>query len=448
MNYLKIAVIGSGISGLSAAWLLSQRHDVTLIEAEKRIGGHSNTVECPTRDGSIPVDTGFIVYNSATYPNLTALFDYLNVPTAQSDMGFGVSLRGGAYEYSGSGPMHMLGNLSNLKNPGHWRMLRDLVRFFRTAAQESQFLGENITLGQFIADRGYSQDFVNLHLLPMAGAIWSSSPQHMLDYPARSFLHFFDNHGLLKFSDRPQWRTVTGGSREYVKRLVNDSRMRVLTNCPVGSIERSSLGVTVRGKHRFHECFDHVVIGAHAGRALTMLASPTVEETNCLSAFQYARNRAVLHRDETLMPRRRRLWSSWNYISDGDANSGSRTVTYWMNALQPLDTKTNLFVTLNPHREPAVHTIDQEFNYEHPVFNSKTGMMQKHLWSLQGQHRTWFCGAYFGAGFHEDGLQSGLAVAEQLGGVLRPWNVANRSGRIHVAQVNPLPKPIHLEAAE
>ena len=448
LNSLKIAVIGSGISGLSAAWLLSQRHDVTLIEAENSVGGHSNTVDCMTSEGPVAVDTGFIVYNSATYPNLTALFDYLNVTTAPSKMGFGVSLRAGAYEYSGAGVSHLLGSIGNLANPRHWRMVFDLVRFFRNAARQGKEMGEDMPLGRFLSEHGYSLDFMNLHLLPVAGAIWSSDPRQMLDYPARCFLRFFENHGLLNFYERPQWRTVTGGSREYVQRLVGDSRMRIMTNCPVRSIERSPLGVTIHGADVYNESFDHVVMATHADQALAMLANPAPEEVHCLSTFRYAKNRAVLHMDESLMPRRKRLWSSWNYVSDGDAKEGSSTVTYWMNALQPLTTKTNLFVTLNPQREPLQGLIAEEFSYEHPVFTSETGKVQRQLWSLQGQHRTWFCGAHFGAGFHEDGLQSGLAVAEQLGGALRPWNVANQNGRIHVTPIKPLPKPHHLEAAE
>jgi uncharacterized protein len=448
LNPLKIAVVGSGIAGLSAAWLLSQRHDVTLIEGDSRIGGHSNTVDCETSDGSIPVDTGFIVYNDMTYPNLTALFEYLNVPTAASNMGFGVSLNRGAYEYSGAGISHLFGGLANLANPDHWRMMRDLVRFFRTASRQGGSLADDITLGDFVKRGGYSTAFIDLHLLPVAGAIWSSTPNQMLDYPARSFLTFFENHGLLKFYNRPQWRTVVGGSREYVQRLVGDSLMRTATNCPVRSIERSDLGVTLFGDNEYRESFDHVVIGAHADQALAMLANPTEQESQILSAFRYTTNRAVLHRDETLMPRRRRLWSSWNYVSDTDASEGSGAVTYWMNALQPLATKTDLFVTLNPTREPMRDQVEQEFTYTHPVFNTQTGAAQKHLCSLQGQNRTWFCGAHFGSGFHEDGLQAGLAVAEQLGGSLRPWNVANQSGRIHVLPHMQQPKPHQLEAAE
>lgn len=447
MNSHRIAVIGSGIAGLSAAWLLSQRHDVTLIEAERRIGGHSNTVNCLTPDGPIAVDTGFIVYNTATYPNLMALFDYLNVPTTPSLMGFGVSLDGGACEYSGDTLLQMMGNPGNLVVPGHWRMLWDIVRFFRTAEAQSKNLDEGVTLGQFLKAQGYSRAFMERHLLPMAGAIWSSSPNQMLDYPALSFLKFLGNHGLLQYNNRPQWRTVTGGSREYVERLIADSRFRILTGCPVRRVERSSAGVVVEDGLGFRDRFDHVVMATHADQALAMLKDPSPQERQCLSAFRYGRNRAVLHRDAKLMPRRRRLWSSWNYMAERGAQGRSSSITYWMNALQPLATSTDIFVSLNPQREPEAALVEREFAYEHPIFSAEAGLMQKRLWPLQGQQRTWFCGAHFGAGFHEDALQSGLAVAEQLGGMLRPWNVPNQSGRIHVTAHTPA-EPAHLEAAE
>ena len=290
---------------MSAAWLLSQRHDVTLIEAENRLGGHSNTVNCMTGGGPIAIDTGFIVYNTATYPNLMALFDYLNVSTTPSRMGFGVSFNRGAYEYAGDSLLQMMGNFTNIATPGHWRMLWDIVRFFRTAEKQSQLLDEGVTLGQFLEAQGYSKAFMERHLLPMAGAIWSSSPSQMLEYPAVSFLRFLANHGLLKYNNRPQWRTVTGGSREYVERLKEDGRFRVLAGHPVHAIERSIGGVTVQAAKGFRERFDHVVIATHADQALALLSDPTPAEAHCLSAFRYGRNRAVLHRDNRLMPRRR-----------------------------------------------------------------------------------------------------------------------------------------------
>ena len=433
MQALKIAVIGSGISGLSAAWLLSQRHDVTLIEADARIGGHSHTVECSVEDGAVAVDTGFIVYNDMTYPNLSALFDYLSVPTAKSNMGFGVSLHGGDYEYSGEGVFQLLGHARNVANLSHWRMIAGLTRFFRTAGQLAEQMGEEVSLAEFLRTQNYSSDFVNLHLLPVAAAIWSSEPEQMLDYPARAFLRFFENHGLLNFVNRPQWRTVEGGSREYVKRLLEDGRMRVLKNVAVREIDRTGVGVRVYGNNGFDECFDSVVIATHADAALAMLAAPSAAEFDLLATFKYSRNTATLHRDESFMPKRKRLWSSWNYVSEGDVKSNQASVTYWMNALQPLQTKTNLFVSINARSAPADGLIEREIHYTHPIFTTQTRRAQQHLWALQGQNKTWFCGAHFGAGFHEDGLQAGLAVAEQLGGGLRPWTVTKQSERIFIS---------------
>jgi uncharacterized protein len=442
---LKIAVVGSGISGLSAAWLLSQRHDVTLIEADDRIGGHSNTFMCPTPEGVIPIDTGFIVYNNQTYPNLSSLFEYLSVPTAESKMGFAVSLGNGTYEYSGAGLTSLIGHTSNLLNPSHLRMIRDLVRFFRNASAKIQGLADDVSLSEFMRTQNYSQEFIDLHLLPMAAAIWSCTPDQMLDYPAKCFLRFCNNHGLLNFYDRPPWRTVEGGSIEYVRRLIADSRMQIITACPIQKITRNGFNVLVEGTKGYRETFDQIVIATHADQALKMLTAPTAEETNILSPFQYSKNTAILHHDESFMPRRKRLWSSWNYVGENQ-KTNSASVTYWMNELQPLKTKKNIFVTLNAKHKP--HSILKEFEYTHPVFNEQTSKMQKQLWSLQGTHRTWFCGAHFGSGFHEDGLQSGLAVAEQLGGMLRPWNLAKPDDRVHVTSAIPRERPNFLEAAE
>jgi uncharacterized protein len=435
MRALKIAVVGSGISGLSAAWLLSQRHDVTLIEADQRIGGHSNTVECALAEGAVPVDTGFIVYNDVTYPNLAALFDYLAVPTAKSKMGFGVSLHGGEYEYSGEGVFELLGHARNIANLSHWRMIAGLTRFFRTASQLAEHLSEEVSLAEFLQTHNYGSDFVNLHLLPVAAAVWSSEPEKMLHYPARAFLRFFENHGLLNFISRPQWRTVEGGSREYVNRLLEDGRMRVIKECAIHAIVRSGSGVELRGEHGFGGQFDQVVIATHADAALAMLQVPSDAESRMLSEFKYSHNVATLHRDESFMPKRKRLWSSWNYVSDGDVISNQASVTYWMNALQPLRTTTNLFVSINARKTPKAELIEQQISYTHPIFTTRTRKTQMELWTLQGQNKTWFCGAHFGAGFHEDGLQAGLAVAEQLGGVTRPWTLPRQSDRIFVPEI-------------
>lgn len=429
---MKIAVVGSGISGLSAAWLLSQRHQVTLYESESRLGGHSHTVEAPTPGGPTPVDMGFIVYNEPNYPNLVALFKHLDVPTEWSDMSFGVSLDGGGMEYSSSA---LFAQRRNLFRPRFWSMITDLLRFYREAPAHACALDSQMTsLGDYLTDRRYGRAFMDDHLLPQAAAIWSASAGAIRDFPASSFIRFCENHGLLQVSGRVEWRTVSGGSREYVRRLTASFADRIRTACGARQIIRDAGGVTVHDTQGGVERFDHVVIAAHADQGLGLLAQPTERERALLGAFSYTRNLALLHTDATFMPKRRRAWSSWNYV-DGDAGDGVRNlcVTYWMNRLQNLPEATPLFVTLNPGREPAPGSLLRSEVYEHPMFDAAATRAQRELWSLQGQERTWWCGAYFGSGFHEDGLQSGLAVAEALGGVRRPWTVEGESSRIHLA---------------
>ncbi len=429
-----IAVVGSGISGLSAAWLLSKQHRVSLFEAGGRFGGHANTVDAPCSDGDVPVDTGFIVYNQATYPNLCALFDYLAVKTAPTEMTFAASLRQGAYEYSGTRLGGLFGQPENLLRPRHWRMLFDIVRFFRTAPGEIAGHSNELTLRELLHRGNYSQAFARDHLLPMAAAIWSMPAGSVLDYPAAAFVRFFENHGLLKVSGRPPWRTVSGGSRNYVQSLLSDSRIACHRSLPVVGVLRQPSGVRIRTADGAIWPFDHVVIASHADQALHMLSDASDHEQRLLSCFRYSRNHAVLHTDPAMMPRRKRLWSSWNYLelSVEQRRRAEVTVSYWMNALQNLPTRDDLFVTLNPPPSLDEAKVIVRFDYEHPVFDSAALDAQRGLWSLQGENRTWFCGSYFGSGFHEDGLQAGLAVAEQLGGVMRPWTVANPSGRIHV----------------
>jgi predicted NAD/FAD-binding protein len=433
-----IAVVGSGISGLSAAWLLSQKHRVTLIEADHRPGGHSNTVDCEVDGADVSVDTGFIVYNPPAYPNLTALFEHLGVPTAPSNMSFAVSMGNGAYEYTGSGLSQLMGHAGNLLDPGHWRLIRDIPRFFRTTMAKLPGLSEDVTLAEFLKAEGYSDYFMDRHLLPMAGAIWSAAPGDMRDYPARAFLRFFDNHGLLKITGRPLWRTVKGGSREYVARVIRDGLFETRLRTPIAAIRRSPSGVVLRTVAGEEQSYDDVVIAAHADQALSMLTDATAEERRLLKAFRYSRNRAILHRDDGLMPKRRRLWSSWNYLSELPPHAATTSaVTYWMNKLQPLPVQSPLFVSLNPLKEPEMAKVLAEFDYDHPIFDPAAMAAQRELWKIQGARRTWFCGSYCGSGFHEDGIQAGLAVAEQLGGVRRPWLVANESGRIHLGPAAP-----------
>lgn len=417
-----IAVIGSGISGLAAAWLLNQNHRVTLFEQEARPGGHTNTV---TVDG-VPVDTGFIVYNQANYPNLTALFDHLGVATQPSDMSFAASLAGGELEYSGTGLGGLFAQKRNLVRPRFWRMLKDVTRFYRQAPALLQSGDAGLSLGDWLAREGYSEPFVEDHLLPMAAAIWSCPTAAMRAHSAQAFVRFFHNHGLLRLRGRPQWRTVTGGARTYVGRLTEGLDLRL--DAGVTAVRRSAHGVAVTtGDGQIHG-FDQVVVATHADQALALLADPDIEERHMLGAFRYQDNEAVLHTDPALMPRHRGVWSSWNYIAGGH---DALCVTYWMNRLQGLPVDRDLFVTLNPHVAPDPARVLRRFSYAHPVFDGEALAAQRRLWRIQGRRRTWFCGAYFGAGFHEDGLQAGLWVAERLGGVRRPWTVAEPDGRIH-----------------
>ncbi len=442
MKIRHVAVIGSGISGLSAAWLLSKRHRVTLIEADNRPGGHSNTVDCEVDGVDVSVDTGFIVYNPPAYPNLTALFRHLEVPTAPSNMSFAVSMGNGAYEYAGSGLSQLIGQAGNLLSPGHWRLIRDIPRFFNTTMAKLPGLPEDMTIAQFLKSEGYSDFFMERHLLPMAGAIWSAAPGDMRDYPARAFLKFFDNHGLLKITGRPLWRTVKGGSREYVSRLIRDGLFETRLRTPIAAIRRGPEGVTLRSAAGEEQSYDDVVIAAHADHALAMLSDASPEERRLLEAFRYSRNRAILHRDPRLMPRRKRLWSSWNYLSEFPPHAATTSaVTYWMNKLQPLPVSAPLFVSLNPQEEPDAAKVLAEFDYAHPIFDPAAMRAQKELWRIQGTRSTWFCGAYCGSGFHEDGIQAGLAVAEMLGGVRRPWQVENESGRIYLSPRHPASAP-------
>ena len=429
----KIAVIGSGIAGMSAAWMLDMHHDITVFESGDHVGGHSNTVNSGAAHGGLDVDTGFIVYNDVNYPNLVALFEHLGVPTKASQMSFGASVDGGAFEYAGTGLNGLLGQRRNFLSRRFWAMLADIVRFYRSApamAARADYL--DVTLGDFLRAENYSQAFVSDHILPMGAAIWSTTARDMLDFPLASFVHFFESHGLLNFVNRPQWRTVDGGSKAYVERLTASFADKI-QHTGVRRVFRKAEGVELLLENGERVAFDEVVIAAHADDALALLDAPSDQERGLLGSFRYTDNETVLHSDERLMPKRRRVWSSWNYIGDSDG-TGERnlTVSYWMNELQGLDKQHPLFVTLNPHVAPRPETVIRSFSYRHPLFDQAAMTAQRRLWDLQGRDRIWFCGSYFGYGFHEDALQAGLAVGEALTGAKRPWALSAQKSRIHM----------------
>lgn len=435
----KIAIVGSGIAGMSAAWMLNRTHDITLFEAGDHIGGHSNTVNVGSVDNPVPVDTGFIVYNEQNYPNLVALFEHLGVPTKASSMSFAASIDAGRFEYSGTGLNGLLGQRRNMASPRFWAMLSDILRFYRSApllAGKSENI--DLTLGDFLSANKYSHAFTRDHILPMGAAIWSTTAQDMLDYPLAAFIRFFESHGLLKLTNRPEWRTVDGGSAEYVKRLTAGFTDKIV-QATITSIRREPGNVELKTVSGDSYVFDEVVIAAHANDALSLLADASDAEQRLLGAFRYTDNETYLHTDTRLMPKQRRVWSSWNYIDAGGAGRGDNlTVTYWMNKLQGIDPSHPLFVTLNPHIAPREDSVLRRFSYQHPLFDKAAMEAQRNMWAVQGSNRTWFCGSYFGYGFHEDALQAGLAVAEQLSGEKRPWKLANHTPRIRTNLTLPM----------
>ncbi len=404
---------------------------MTVYERADRIGGHSNTIAASVGGHSVPVDTGFIVFNRRTYPNMVALLAYLQVPTEISEMSFAVSLDDGRIEYSGSGLAGLFGQPVNLLRPRFWSMLADVVRFYRQATRDQDLMEiQQLSLGDYLERGRYSQAFRHYHILPMASAIWSAPPAEILSYPAASFIRFHRNHGLLQLRDRPAWETVVGGSRRYVAQLVRSFAGQIKLDTAVVSVRRTEFGPVVTDSRGGVERYDHVVMATHADQALAALVEPSASERELLGAFRYSRNLAVLHSDDSFMPRRRRVWSSWNHIGTPQAARDGACVTYWMNRLQTLAVDVPLFVTLNPPRPPRSGTLLHSDIYDHPILDAKAVAAQQNLWQLQGEGNTWFCGAHFGAGFHEDGLQAGLAVAEELGGLRRPWNVPDDSGRV------------------
>ncbi len=436
---MKIAVIGSGVAGLGAAWLLSKQHEVILYEKNTRLGGHSNTVRADVHGQSIDVDTGFIVYNEANYPDLTALFKHLDVATDKSDMSFAMSLGNGAFEY-GSGDFAFFGQPSNLLDRKFHAMLGDLFRFNKLGQALARDLPPaDLSLGEWLAQNGFGDYFIQRFLLPLAGSIWSSSLSEMEKFPLRQFVNFFAEHRLFNIWRQQRWRTVSGGSRRYVEKLAAPAQATARLKSGVAQIHRTTYGVEVCDTNGQHDTFDQVVLACHADEALALLAQPSPLERQVLGAFRYTPNRTILHSDASLMPKRQRVWSSWNFVADTLQPDAPIAVTYWMNRLQNIPKRFPLFVSNNPGRDPAADSTMAEFAYSHPLFDRAAFAAQADLSRLQGVDRTWFCGSYFGFGFHEAALASGLDVAEALGG-RRPWAGERKRGK-QIGIASPLPLP-------
>lgn len=425
----RVAVVGSGIAGMGAAWALDREHEVVLYEADGRLGGHAQTVGVDEDGEPVAVDTGFIVYNEPNYPNLGRLFEAIDVPTEWSDMSFSVSVGGGAFEFRTRGA-GVFAQPTNAWRPGMWRMLGDFRRFCRDAPAILAS-GTRESLGDHLDRRGYGEEFRVDLLLPMTAAIWSSGLDDMLEFPVTTLVRFLSSHALLQVGGRPRWRTVSGGSREYVARLTAGYRDRVRLSTPVVAVRRDAEGVTVYDGRGGTDRFDQIVFATHADTTLSILGpEATAEERAVLGAFRFQDNEAVLHRDPSLMPRRRSVWSSWNYLSEGRGapdRSKPVSLTYWMNRLQNLRTRRPVFVTLNPPHEPRGEST--HLRYSHPQFDLPAVDAQASLRSVQGRRRTWFAGAWSGYGFHEDGLRSGLEVAAALGAPA-PWGLERRSSLV------------------
>jgi predicted NAD/FAD-binding protein len=416
---MRIAVVGSGITGLSAAWALKDRHEVVLFEKEARLGGHSNTAAIEHTGARIDVDTGFIVYNALNYPNMIALFDHLGVATQQSDMSFSVMDGTAQGEWGSDGPAGFFAWKRNLVSVRHWQLLRDMMAFNRRAQADAASGRDltSLTLGDYVREQGLSDSFVQRYLVPMGAAIWSTPEGQMLDYPAATFVRFFNNHRLLHV-ERPHWRTVTGGSRRYVERFAQELGTRVRLSSGVQQIIRDAAGVTVQAAGSVHERFDHVILACHSDEALGLLAAPSADERALLGAIRYGPNTAVLHRDPRFMPRRKAAWASWNVQK---ANPEAPiSLTYWMNRLQAIDRSRDVFVTLNPVQPVDPALVFGTYHYAHPLFDRAAATAQRLMPSIQGVQRTWFAGAWQGYGLHEDGLRAGLRVALRLGGQV-PW---------------------------
>lgn len=409
---MKIAIIGTGIAGNVAAYKLRQNHEITVFEAGSYVGGHTNTVDVYENGRHFAVDTGFIVFNDRTYPNFITLLDEIGQESQNSEMTFSVQSENGGLEYSGTNINTLFAQRSNLLSPAFYRMIRDILRFNKSALPSVDHVGDNYTLGEFLFENGYSHEFVDHYLVPMAAAIWSAEPVSILDMPVRFLVRFFENHGLLTVNDRPQWRVIKGGSRQYVNKLVSGHRDRIRLGCPVQTVRRVDDRVEIQSATGGTEFFDYVFIACHSDQALELLRDATPTEQEVLGAIRYQPNEAVLHTDERIMPTRRRAWAAWNYHIPADA-ARHVAVTYNMNILQGLESEKQYLVTLNSDRSINPTKVIQRVQYEHPVYSRDAVAAQQRQGEINAE-RTFFCGAYWRNGFHEDGVVSALNAIDHF----------------------------------
>ena len=410
---MKIAVIGSGISGLSASYFLSKKHHVDLFEKEDRFGGHSYTIDVVVNKKRIPVDIGFIVFNHLTYPNLINFFNEIDIEIEKSDMSFSVSVEGTNFEYCGKGLKGIFANKSNFLNIKFIRMFLEILKFYKLCDKISN-IDQVITLDEFLKKNEWSKSFINYHIIPMVSAIWSMPPYEAGKMPMNFFLKFFQNHGLFKLRNRPQWYTVAHRSKTYVNKVLSQISGEYFKNYKINSIQRVSSGVQVYygGANEFFD-YDKVILATHADQALSLIKNPTDQEIKTLSNFDYKKNLAVLHCDESTMPKNKKVWSSWNtYVDPKNLNKSS--LTYWLNLLQNINCEKNIFLTLNPLKEIPNERIYKKIEFTHPYYDQKALDNQKNLKNIQNKENLLFCGSYFGYGFHEDGIKSSIEMLKNL----------------------------------
>ncbi len=408
MSHLRIAVIGSGISGLSCAWYLSKKHKIDLYEKNDYFGGHSNTQEVLCKDNKIKIDTGFIVFNKLNYPNLCRFFDILNVKSYESDMSFAVSTKNGDLEYSGSSIKSIFAQTKNLYDINFLKMLYEVIKFYNNAESDSEQY-KNLTIDEYLKEKNFSEYFKYNHLYPMASSIWSSPINKIPAFPFKEFVNFFANHGLLRIFNRPKWRTVEGGSGAYVEKVLNNKKIRSYKGHKATAFINKK-GIWEINFNNKVKKYDHLILAVHSNQVINILKNYKKSSLKIFSNIKYNKNVVFLHSDQKLMPKRQKVWASWNYIE----NKSEISVSYWMNKLQNLNTNKNFFVTLNPPFKPDSEKVERQIVYEHPMYDFNTFGTQKKIQSMQGKDNLWFCGAYLGYGFHEDGIKSGIQVAEKL----------------------------------